>query len=372
MRFLHTADLHIGKTVHDFSMLEDQRHILQQILKIAEEEKVQAILIAGDVYDRSIPPAEAVGILDEFLTQCGEKHIVVLCIAGNHDSPERISFAEKILEKQRIYLAGSYTCPPRHVRLEDDWGAVEFVLLPFVKPAMADARSSMETVAGILREDEAGADRRVLLTHYFVTDGGRAPELSDSETTVNVGGLDNVEASVLEGFDYVALGHIHKPQKIGKREVYYAGSPLKYSFSEWKQDKSVNLVELDETGSACVERIFLKPKREMRVIQGRLEELIRPELTALADREDYIQARLTDEEELIDPIGTLRSVYPNIMQLVLCKNEKQLHAEYETKLAGRRKSTLELFEDFYQVVKEEKLDEERRRLVIEAWKEAEA
>lgn len=379
MRFLHTGDLHIGKTVNDFSMLEDQRHILRQILQLAVEKKVQAVLIAGDIYDRSIPPAEAVGVLDDFLTQCAKERIRVLCIAGNHDSPERISFAEQLLEKQGIYMAGSYTCPPRRIRMEDEYGAVDFVLLPFVKPAMAEAGSSKEAVGRLLQADSeadteageknAGAKRKVLLTHFFVTDGDRLPELSDSETTVNVGGLDNVEAALFADFDYVALGHIHKPQQIGERKVYYAGSPLKYSFSEWKQTKGVNLVELGEKGSVCVEKLPLKPLREMRVIQGKLEDLISPEVVKAADREAYIQARLTNEEELIDPIGTLRTVYPNIMQLILCKNEKQLSGEYETKIARRRKSTAELFADFYQLVKEEEIDEERLQIVEEVCRE---
>lgn len=371
MRFLHTGDLHIGKTVNDFSMLEDQRHILRQILQLASEKRVQAILIAGDIYDRSIPPAEAVGVLDDFLTRCAKEKISVLCIAGNHDSPERISFAEKLLEKQEIYMAGSYSNPPRRVRMEDEYGAVDFVLLPFVKPAMAEAGSSKEAVGRLLQADRdaeeknAVAKRKVLLTHFFVTDGDRLPELSDSETTVNVGGLDNVEAALFADFDYVALGHIHKPQQIGERKVYYAGSPLKYSFSEWKQTKAVNLVELGEKGSVCVEQLPLKPLREMRVIQGKLEDLISQPVIQAADREAYIQARLTNEEELIDPIGTLRTVYPNIMQLILCKNEKQMSGEYETKIVRRRKSTSELFADFYQLVKEEEIDEERLQIVTE-------
>lgn len=371
MRFLHTGDLHIGKTVNDFSMLEDQRHILRQILQLASEKRVQAILIAGDIYDRSIPPAEAVGVLDDFLTRCAKEKISVLCIAGNHDSPERISFAEKLLEKQEIYMAGSYSNPPRRVRMEDEYGAVDFVLLPFVKPAMAEAGSSKEAVGRLLQADRdaeeknAVAKRKVLLTHFFVTDGDRLPELSDSETTVNVGGLDNVEAALFADFDYVALGHIHKPQQIGERKVYYAGSPLKYSFSEWKQTKGVNLVELGEKGSVCVEQLPLKPLREMRVIQGKLEDLISQPVIQAADREAYIQARLTNEEELIDPIGTLRTVYPNIMQLILCKNEKQMSGEYETKIVRRRKSTSELFAEFYQLVKEEEIDEERLQIVTE-------
>lgn len=378
MKFLHTADLHIGKTVNGFSMLEDQRHILRQMLELAVKQKVQAVVIAGDVYDRSIPTAEAVGVLDEFLTACGREEIRVLCIAGNHDSPERISFAEGILKKQGIYLAGSFSRALRHVRLEDAYGEVDFTLLPYVKPALAKAGSSMEAVAGLLREDgalqkEGGfRGRRVLVTHFFVTDAGRPPELSDSETTVNVGGLDQVEAALFADYDYVALGHIHKPQKIGSHAVYFAGSPLKYSFSEWQQEKSVNLVEMNSDGVE-VKKLPLTPLREMRVIQGRLEELVSSEVAALADKNAYVQARLTDETELIDPMGTLRTVYPNLMQLVFCRKERQdgmeKNMEYQTRITGSRKSTPELFEDFYRVVREEEMDEERRKIVTEAFLE---
>lgn len=382
MRFIHTADLHIGKVVNDFSMLAEQRHALRQIIEIAVRKRAEVIVIAGDVYDRSIPPAEAVGVLDEFLTSCSKQSIVVLMIAGNHDSPERLSFAESILARQNIHVAGNYAEPLRVVTLFDQDGAVDFVLMPFVKPAIAGAQSSMEAAermtAGYWAQRRKAESelrkhtkRSVLVTHFFVTDGGYTPELSDAETTVHVGGLDNVEAGVFEGFDYTALGHIHKPQQIGSRAAYYAGAPLKYSFSECAQTKSVNLVELDGAGRVQVDRIPITPLHEMRIIQGRLKELIAPEVVMLADKEDYIQARITDEEELIDPIGTLRSVYPHVMQLILMKQISNQQGEYETRLSGKKKSTMELFEEFYYVVKEEELDAGRREIVAEVCKEAE-
>lgn len=382
MRFIHTADLHIGKVVNDFSMLEEQRHALRQIIEAAVREQAEAIVIAGDVYDRSIPPAEAVGVLDEFLTACSKQSIVVLMIAGNHDSPERLSFAESILARENIYVAGNYMDPLRVVTLSDRDGAVDFVLMPFVKPAIAGAKNSMEAVekmaAGYWAQRRQAESelrehtrRSVLVTHFFVTDGSFSPELSDAETTVHVGGLDHVEAGVFACFDYTALGHIHKPQQIGSRAAYYAGAPLKYSFSECAQTKSVNLVELDGTGRVRIDRLPITPLHEMRIIQGRLKELIAPEVVMLADKEDYIQARITDEEELIDPIGTLRSVYPHVMQLILTKHIGDWQADYETRLSGKKKSTMELFEEFYYVVREEELDTERREIVAEVCKEAE-
>lgn len=382
MKFVHTGDLHIGKAVNGFSMLEDQRYILQQIYELTRMEKADALVIAGDIYDRSIPPAEAVVLLNDFLTDMAGTGIPVFMISGNHDSPERIGFAGRILEQNGIHIAGVYEKRLKRVKVMDEHGEITFVLMPFVKPAAVGGKSSGEAVAHMLsaevnekegKEGQSGigGGRKVLVTHYFVTDNGREPELSDGETTIHVGGLDNVEASLFESFDYVALGHIHKSQKIGEREIYYAGAPLAYSFSETGQKKTVNLVELDGKGVAAVKRIPLKPLHEMRKIRGRLEELMKPEIVEAADAEDYIRAELTDEEELIDPIGTLRSVYPNIMQIVLTKNEKREEAGYTSRLEEKRKSIPELFEGFYEMIRGEKPDKERMKVVKEAAGEAE-
>ena len=380
MKFLHTSDLHIGKTVHEFSMIAEQRHVLGQIVDIAEKESVDVVVIAGDIYDRSIPSTEAVNLLDSFLTQLTGKGIKVLMISGNHDSPERVGFADKILEKQGLYIGGSVEEKLREVTFEDSYGKVTFVLLPFTKPAVVGAGNSQETVQLLLErngygdgwknskeKDEDDSHRYILITHFFVTgSGGEQPELSDSETTLNVGGLEQVGEKYFEGFDYVALGHIHKPQKIGNGQCYYAGSPLKYSFSECNQIKGVNLVTMEE--NLEVKMIPLVPMHEMRKIKGKLNELIRPEVVREADSEDYIQAILTDEEELIDPIGTLRTVYPNVMQIQLEKNEQRGDCIYETKIDVRGKSTLELFREFYEQVKGEPMDERREQIVRESIK----
>ena len=212
--------------------------------------------------------------------------------------------------------------------------------------------------------------RCVLVSHYFVTNNGQEPELSDGETTIHVGGLDNVEVSLFDGFDYVALGHIHKPQRIGEGQVYYAGSSLAYSFSEAGQTKYVNLVEAKQKGQVSVEQIALKPLHEMRKIKGKIEELMKPEIVEAADFQDYIQAQLTNEEELIDPIGTLRSVYPNIMQIVLTKNERKEGTEYVSRLEEKRKSIPELFKRFYEMIRGEEPDEERMNIIGAVAKEA--
>lgn len=377
MKFLHTGDLHIGKKIFEQSLLEDQKVILDQIEKIAYANEVDAVLIAGDVYDRSVPSTEAVKLLDDFLTRLVDRGIKVIMISGNHDSPERVAFADRILEKKGLYIAGTYRDCLKTVTLTDDYGPVEIVCMPFVKPAQVNATNSAEAVEKMLTTDQQekaakavpSPTRSVLITHYFVVgDGGEAPELSDSESDINVGGLDSVPAGLFHDFDYVALGHIHKPQKIGKGEIYYAGSPLKYSFSEAKGSKSVNLVTLKAPGEVEVERIALTPLHEMRCITGKLDELMKTGLLeqSQTEREDYIQATLTDTEELIDPIGSLRSVYPNTLQIILAKNKEQNLTEYESSIQSVKKSTEELFSEFYEMIKGEPLDDKRREIVREA------
>lgn len=374
MKFLHTGDLHIGKVLHEFPLLEDQKYILKQIIKIAEDEKTDAVILAGDIYDRSIPPVEAVSLLDEFLTELASKNILVLVISGNHDSGERLSFMSNVLEKQNIFIAGNSTEALQRIEWEKDGEQITFVLFPFVKPAEAGAKSTDEAVRLILeREGLSGKNNEtnhkyVLITHFFVTDAGRTPELSDSESPVHVGGIDNVEASAFSFFDYVALGHIHKPQKIGSGEVYYAGTPLKYSFSETQQEKSVIITEIGKA-EMNVRRVPLKPLRDMRKIKGSMEELMKPEVVSIADSNDYIQATLTGKEELIDPIGTLRSVYPNIMQIVLEKNEQKSGEMGQRAVQISQKSTLELFEEFFELLRGEKMDEARREEVRKALEE---
>ena len=374
MRLLHTADLHIGKIVNDFSMLEDQRFILEQIKNLAMERKVDGILLAGDIYDRAIPAGEAVLLLDEFLTTLSKAGIRVYMISGNHDSAERISFGESMFAGQGIGIGGVYKGELPVFFYEEDWGTVEIVLLPYLKPAQVDAANSGEAVKKVLQAyweketvrekekgDRKGVVRRILVTHYFVTDAGKEPELSDSETTVHVGGLDQVEASLFAGFDYVALGHIHKPQKIGEKPVYYAGSPMKYSFGEVKQLKSVLYLEMEKEGLTKVESCPLRPLREMRKVKGSLTEILKQGAEDIAN-EDYIQAVLTDKEELIDPIGTLRSVYPNIMQIM--KEETKREETFSVgSILVRKKEPALLFEEFFKLVREEEMSEEEKQMM---------
>ena len=353
MKFLHTADLHIGKSIFEFNMLEDQRYILQEILDIAKEEQVDGILLAGDIFDRSVPSTEAVQLLEWFLLEALSIAKVFL-ISGNHDGAERLSFGESLLEKSGLYIAGGKSV--KEVILEDSQGKVAIHLLPFVKPAVVEASNSEEAARVQLEKLKAGwekADRHILLTHFFVCAGGKQPELSDSEQHSYVGGLDQVDANLFEAYDYVALGHIHKPQCMRRGKVYYAGSPLCYSFSECKVNtedafvrKGVYVVEIEGDGAIHVVRKPLLPKRNMRIIKGSLQKLL--EQNGEAASEDYIQAILTDKDELIDPIGSLRSVYPNVMQIVL---EKRLQEGSTPLLRGfesKSRTMEELFADFYE------------------------
>ncbi len=393
MRILHTADLHIGKVVNNFNMLEDQKYVLTQMVDIVKEQKIQAFIIAGDVYDRPIPSAEAVSVFHWFIQKLHETGVTILCISGNHDSPERLSFAHEILGEHGVYFAGTYEDKCMQVTLQDEHGPVVFTLMPFVKPALLQENSSQEAVEHMLLDtfekkqmtnvSEAerpenkrtlDAGRQLLVTHYFVTNAGRAPELSDSESHIAVGGLDNVDASVFASFHYTALGHIHKPQNMYKENskqnpVVYAGSPLAYSFSECTQEKSVVLVEMDKQGCSRIERIPLKPLHRMRKIKGQLEDLISPSLEEHLDQEDYLQVTLTNEEELIDPIGTLRSVYPNVMQLIFDKKEKESAGEFTAVETVSRKTPGELFEDFYSLIREKEMDEARKHVIEDIIKE---
>lgn len=377
MKFLHTADLHIGKRIYEFNMLEDQRYILQEILQIADEEKVDAILLAGDIYDRSVPSTEAVQLLEWFLMEA-LKIAPVFMISGNHDSAERLSFGAGLFEKNGLYIAGGRDV--KEVFLQDEYGRVAVHMLPFVKPAVVGAANCEEAVAKQLeqwKENWNAEDRHVLMTHFFVCAGGKEPELSDSEVHGFVGGLEQVDVDLFRAYDYVALGHIHKPQAMKVGQTYYAGSPLCYSFSECnsqgtvRRGKGVFLIEVKERGGAAIWRRPLKPLRQMRILRGSLAELVKQGNEEEKGREDYIQAILTDKDELIDPIGTLRSVYPNTMQIVL---EKRL-AEGSTPLfhgaESKAKTMVELFSDFYENLAGEPMDAERIEIVREVAEEIE-
>lgn len=373
MKWIHIGDVHIGKYVHEFSMLKDQEYILNQIITIAEKEKADGIIIAGDVYDRSIPPAEAVSVLDSFLTKLIEKHIKVCMISGNHDSPERIGFAGEILDKSGLYIANTAKNGIKKVCFDDGFGAVNIYLLPFARPAVMKYWLGEENgkemnyeacIKKMIENCEINQnERNILVTHHFVIKGAEIPLCSDSEQSVFVGGTEQVDGEIFDCFDYVALGHIHRPQKVGRDTMRYCGSPLKYSFSEAGHEKSVTVVELKEKGDLVIKKVPLKPLHDMRIIKGKLKDLLAEDVVALADCNDYIQAVLTDEEVLFEPMDKLRSVYPNIMQMVKETNTERKNLRSECFAKAEKKSSMELYKEFYRIVTEQELDERREAIL---------
>ena len=376
MKFIHLSDLHLGKRVNEFSLREDQQYILGRILEILDREAPYAVLIAGDIYDKSVPSAEAVGMLDEFLCRLADRGLQVFLISGNHDSPERIAFAARLMERAGVHLSPVYDGQVKPTVLEDEHGPVNIYLLPFLKPAhvrrffpeepIESYTDAVRAAVDALGMDQTG--RNVLVTHQFVTGASR----SDSEE-LSVGGADNVDASVFDGIDYVALGHIHGPQNIGSPRIRYCGTPLKYSFSEAGHVKSVTVVTLGEKGSLEVRTEPLRPLRDMRELRGTYEALTyRPNYEG-TDTEDYLHITLTNEEDIPDAIGRLRAIYPNLMKLDYDNRRTRSAAEFTGAEEMERKSPLTLFGEFYQRQNGSALSEEQlafsRALMEQIWEE---
>ena len=351
MKFIHLSDLHLGKRVNEFPMLEDQQYILTEILQIIDEEQPDAVLIAGDVYDKSVPSAEAVGLLDDFLCRLAKRKLHIFLISGNHDSPERIAFAGRLMETAGVHLSPVYSGTVAPTVLEDGHGPVCVYMLPFLKPAHVRRffpEAEIETYTDALRTavDALGMDksrRNVLITHQFVTGASR----SESEE-ISVGGSDNVDASVFDAIDYVALGHIHGPQNIGSERLRYCGTPLKYSFSEAGHVKSVTVVILEEKGSLTVRTVPLVPKHDLRELRGTYEELTFKPNYEGTRTDDYLHITLTDEEDIPDVIGKLRAVYPNLMKLDYDNRRTRSSARLDGAEEVERKSPLTLFGEFFE------------------------
>jgi len=358
MKLLHLADLHIGKRVNEFSMLEDQKYILEEILRIVDGAKPSGILMSGDIYDKSVPAGEAVEVLDEFLTELVARKVLMFIVSGNHDSAERLNFGSRILCKNGVHIAGTFDGVLKQISIKDEFGPVNIYLMPFIKPAMVnpyyadqDIQSYEDAVKVVLDACLINKEERnILVAHQFITSGSQQPERSDSET-IAIGGLDNIDASVFDAFDYVALGHLHGPQSIGRETVRYAGSPLKYSFSEARQHKSVTILELGGKGKLDMQTVSLPAWRDMREIKGPLAELVRVGIgdSLFETSQDYIRAILTDEDEVYDAIGQLRQVYPNIMRIDFENSRSRQELNSNSAASGdvARKSPLELFEEFY-------------------------
>ena len=369
MKFLHLADLHLGKRVNGFSMLEDQAHILRQILAILDDEQPDGVLIAGDVYDKSVPSVEAVELLDDFLTELRARGVPVLLISGNHDSPERLAFGGRVMDSCGIHISPVYDGALAPVTLQDAFGPVHVWLLPFVKPAHmrrwfpdADIESYTDAVAeAVAHMDIDTAARNVLVTHQFVTGGAR----SGSEE-LSVGGTDNVDSGVFAPFDYVALGHLHGAQHIGRETIRYAGSPLKYSFSEARQHKSVTVVTLGEKGDVQVRTVALTPLRELREIRGSYDELTaRSFYEHTTYRSDYLHLILTDEQDVFDAMSRLRTIYPYLMTLDYDNARTRAAGGMSVPAETERRTPLELFEALYQRQNHRPMSEVQRAYIAQ-------
>lgn len=375
MKLLHLSDLHLGKRLMEVSLIEDQQFILAQILDIADAEMPDAVIIAGDVYDKAVPSAEAVTLFDDFLWRLSEHDRHIFIISGNHDSPERIAFGGRLMERSGIHLSPVWDGTLSPITLSDEFGSVDFFLLPFIKPVHvrrafpdADVESYTDAVRYALGEAEKiPGHRRVLITHQFIT----GAERSDSEE-VSVGGSDNVDVSALDGFDYVALGHIHRPQLI-RPNVYYCGTPLKYSFSEASHEKSAAIVELSADRVPQIRRIPLRPLRDLREIRGTYDELTLRAFYVNTRADDYLHITLTDEDDIPDAMARLRVIYPNLLKLDYDNRRTRASGAVEAIEAAEELSPMELFAQFYEKQNDRQLDNEQRdylrALMEEIWEE---
>ena len=363
MKLLHLADLHIGKRVNEFSMIEDQRYILTKILNIIDEEKPDAILIAGDIYDKSVPSSEAVEVLDKFINDIASRKIETFIISGNHDGAERLAFASKLIDTTGIHISPAYNGKVEARTLNDEYGTVNFYMLPFIKPINVKQIFNLEenisysdaVKIAIEKMNIDKSQRNVLLSHQFVT----GASVCDSED-LSVGGTDGVSASVYENFDYVALGHIHGPQRVSRDTIRYSGTPLKYSFSEVNHKKSVTIVNMEEKGNVTVSVIPLKSKRDLVELKGKYDELMDKSFYDKKNLDDYYHITLTDENDVVDAIFKLGKIYKNIMKLDYDNARTQSIGKLTAVNDVEHKQPIELIDDFYK--KQNGLDMDENQL----------
>ena len=388
MKVIHTSDWHIGKIVNEFSMIEDQKHILNELIKLIDEENADVLMIAGDIYDRSIPPVEAVELLNETLSKLViDRGVTVLAISGNHDSGERLSFGSKILEKQGLYIAGSDEEVYKKVVLNENDKNVNFYLVPYKDPALTkkllnnkeirNHNDAMIAVIDKIKEELNEEEVNILIAHGYVTMKREEAidrnnhsyevaelETSESERPLSIGGTDLIDGNIFKDFDYVALGHLHGRQRIGSDNMRYSGSLLKYSFSEVKQKKSVPVLNIEDK-NINIDLKDLKPIRDLRIIKGNIEDLIEEGRNIEEGKEDYIQAILTDDGELMNPMEKLRAVYKNTM--LITRERKKSVSEEKKSLKGeiRKKSKLDLFKDFYEAYGNSDYNDKKESVLVD-------
>ena len=374
MKFIHLSDLHLGKRVNEYQMLDDQAYILKKIINIIDDEVPDGVIIAGDIYDKSVPSAEAVGLFDDFLVRLAKRKLEVFIISGNHDSPERIAFGSRIMDASGIHLSPVYDGKILPFSMQDEHGTVDIYMLPFIKPAhvrmFCDEEISSYTDAinyVISNLDIKPKNRNIIVTHQFVTGASR----SESEE-ISISGSDNVNADVFAPFDYVALGHIHSPQNCGSDHIRYCGTPLKYSFSEAKDHKSVTVVELAEKGKVSYRTVELVPQHDLVELKGTYAELtLKSFYEGSTWQEDYTHITLTDEEDIPDVIGKLRTIYHRLMKLDYDNKRTRLNMEINSVTDVESKSPLELFSDFYKLQNNQPMTQEQfdyvKLLIEKSW-----
>ena len=353
MKFIHISDLHLGKRVNDFSMLEDQKYIMIKIINVIDDEKPDGVIIAGDIYDKSIPSAEAVEMFDDFLVRLAERKLQVFIISGNHDSPERLAFGGRIMDLSGVHISPVYNGKVNPITISDGYGSLNVYLLPFVKPANVrqyfenkEINTYTDAVRAAVEQMNINcAERNILVTHQFVTGATR----SESEE-ISVGGSDNVDAEVFEAFDYVALGHIHGPQNVGSEKTRYSGTPLKYSFSEVSHQKSVTVVDLKAKKDLSIKKVVLVPQHDMVEIKGTYMDLTsKSYYEGTSYINDYVHITLTDEDDIPDAIGKLRIIYKNLMKLDYDNTRTRRRGTISGTDDIEKKTPLDLFSEFYEL-----------------------
>ena len=376
MKFFHLSDLHLGKRVNEFSMLEDQWDILQKIVVFAKEHKPDAVLIAGDVYDKSMPIVEAVQLLDRFLVWLNELGITVFIVSGNHDNAERVAFGAELLKNSSVHIVQSYNGKIAPVTLSDGYGDINIWMLPYLKPSLIrrhfpdrDVNTYSDAISAALSNANLDISaRNVLIAHQFVTGA-----ITSESEEISVGGSENVDGSVFDGFDYVALGHIHRPQQICRETLRYCGTPLKYSFSEASHTKSVTVVDMDSKGEIKITELPLAPLRDMREVRGTYNEIMNRNSYRGTNTDDYIHIVLTDEQDEPDAISKLRNVYPNLMRLEYDNKRTQAASSFETVASTEKKTPSQLFGELFEMQNGQPMSEDQSKYVTnlfnEIWEE---